>query len=113
MSRLRGQPHTDRPREFREEVPGNLEADQSAIQRVELLAATDPPDRGRDHVVVHERQDAGPEARRFLLSGREPGLFASDLARSGSYEQDAEPKTAAAHHYTAGNRRVRQRHVRY
>src|SRR5439155_1741656 len=64
---LRREPDANGPRKFGQKVPRDLEADQPAVRGVELSASEDRSDRGRDHVVVHERQDAGPEARRFLL----------------------------------------------
>src|SRR5438128_6924886 len=106
MPRLRGEPHANGPRKLGEEVPRNLEADQPAVRGLELSASAHRSDRGRDHVVIHERQDAGPEARRFLLGGRDPRLLGSDFQGGGRGEESADPERAEHEH-----REVRDRYV--
>src|SRR5438128_466517 len=106
MPRLRGEPHANGPRKLGEEVPRNLEADQPAVRGLELSASAHRSDRGRDHVVIHERQDAGPEARRFLLGGRDPRLLGSDFQGGGRGEESADPERAEHE-----QREVRDRYV--
>ncbi|TLZ50994.1 MAG: hypothetical protein E6K18_06015 [Methanobacteriota archaeon] len=65
---VRREPEPDRPRELRPQVPRDDEGNHRRVRRVELPPAADRAHGGGDALFVHEREGAGPQARRFLLS---------------------------------------------
>src|SRR5207245_10991233 len=94
VPRMQRQLDAYRSREFREEVPRDLEANQPAVRGIELPPATDRLDRRSDHVALHERPNAGPEARRLLLGRRDARLLAPDLECRRSREECPEGEGA-------------------